>query len=175
MEQSTPYRNAWYRDLLQKEKELKKYTDDAVESAIELPTVTSEDDGDVLAVVDGKWAKSGSQIELPVVTSEDDGDVLAVVDGRWAKSGSQIELPVVTSSDNGDVLTVVNGSWDKAPTQTITVDDAISATSENPVQNKVIKDALTEIWDELEDLARRIPNIPSSSTSITATAGGELL
>ena len=147
MEQSTPYRNAWYRDLLQKEKELKKYTDDAVESAIELPTVTSEDDG----------------------------DVLAVVDGRWAKSGSQIELPVVTSSDNGDVLTVVNGSWDKAPTQTITVDDAISATSENPVQNKVIKDALTEIWDELEDLARRIPNIPSSSTSITATAGGELL
>lgn len=30
MEKSTPYRNAWYRDLLEKEKELKEYTDNAI-------------------------------------------------------------------------------------------------------------------------------------------------
>ena len=52
--------------------------------------------------------------ELPAVTSSDNGDVLTVVDGAWAKSTPTSELPAVTSSDNGDVLTVVEGSWAKA-------------------------------------------------------------
>lgn len=54
--------------------------------AIELPKVTSEDAGDILAVDEsGKWAKTEPESGLPEVTSEDNGDVLAVVDGAWAK------------------------------------------------------------------------------------------
>lgn len=55
--------------------------------------------------------------ELPSVTSEDNGDVLTVVEGAWAKAEPATptsELPTVTSDDNGDVLTVVEGAWAKA-------------------------------------------------------------
>ena len=52
--------------------------------------------------------------ELPEVTSSDNGDVLMVVEGVWAKADPPTELPAVTSSDNGDVLTVVEGVWAKA-------------------------------------------------------------
>ena len=51
--------------------------------------------------------------ELPEVTSEDNGDILAVVNGAWAKSTPESDLPEVTSEDNGDFLRVVNGAWAK--------------------------------------------------------------
>lgn len=55
---------------------------------------------------------------LPVVSSDDNGDVLTVVDGKWSDAapggGGGGGLPPVTSDDNGDVLTVVDGAWDKA-------------------------------------------------------------
>lgn len=49
-----------------------------------LPEVTAADNGKVLMVVDGAWAKAAAPTELPTVTAEDDGDVLTVVDGAWA-------------------------------------------------------------------------------------------
>ena len=52
--------------------------------------------------------------ELPSVTSEDNGDVLTVVEGEWAKAEAGSSLPDVTAEDNGDVLTVVEGAWSKA-------------------------------------------------------------
>ena len=51
-----------------------------------LPAVTATDNGDVLTVVNGAWAKASAPTELPAVTAEDDGDVLTVVDGAWAKA-----------------------------------------------------------------------------------------
>lgn len=51
---------------------------------IELPTVSAADNGDVLSVVNGKWAKANAPKELPAVTAEDNGSVLKVVDGEWA-------------------------------------------------------------------------------------------
>ena len=54
-------------------------------------------------------------IELPKVTSSDNGDVLTVVEGKWNKASLPApELPDVTAEDDGDVLTVTNGAWGKA-------------------------------------------------------------
>ena len=56
----------------------------------------------------------GGGSSLPSVTSDDNGDVLTVVEGEWAKVEPTSCLPSVTSDDNGDVLTVVEGEWAKA-------------------------------------------------------------
>jgi len=55
---------------------------------------------------------AGSTIELPGVSASDNGDVLTVVGGKWAKAAS--ELPVVYPNDNGKVLAVVGGKWEAA-------------------------------------------------------------
>lgn len=53
----------------------------------------------------------GAGIELPVVSKSDNGDVLTVVNGAWAKADIPSQLPAVTASDNGSVLKVVDGAW----------------------------------------------------------------
>lgn len=87
-----------------------------VQSAMDLPAVTSEDAGDVLMVSDeGEWGKGEITFptELPAVTSSDEGDVLMVNDsGEWDKGEIPSQLPTVTSSDEGKVLSVdSNGEW----------------------------------------------------------------
>ena len=78
-------------------------------STIELPAVSGADDGKVLKVIDGKWAK-GTDESLPAVTAEDNGKVLKVANGAWAP-GTDESLPTVTAEDNGKVLKVANGAW----------------------------------------------------------------
>ena len=104
-----------------------------------LPAVTSDDNGDVLTVVNGEWDKAAASGGLPAVTSSDNGNVLAVVSGAWAKSSNALPsvnvydygkilsvssngkwvalstpmLPSVTASDNGKIMIVVNGNWMK--------------------------------------------------------------
>ena len=53
----------------------------------------------------------GALKELPKVTSSDNGKVLSVVNGKWAKADAPVELPAVTAGDNGKVLTVADGAW----------------------------------------------------------------
>lgn len=47
-----------------------------------LPNTTSADNGKVLTVKGGKWAKAVPS-GLPAVTAKDNGKVLMVVDGKW--------------------------------------------------------------------------------------------
>ena len=60
---------------------------------------------------------------LPAVTSEDNGDILGVVEGAWSKRDP--ELPAVNGDDNGKILGVNNGAWDAvaAPLPTVAAAD----------------------------------------------------
>lgn len=62
----------------------------AASAGIGLPAVTSEDNGDVLTVVEGKWAKAAVPKELPAVTATDNGSVLKVADGVWSVGTDEI-------------------------------------------------------------------------------------
>ncbi len=116
-------------------------------STIELPGVTSEDNGDVLTVVNGKWAKAEVQGSLPAVTSEDNGDVLTVVEGAWAKGEAPKELPTVTSDNNGEVLTVVNGSWTNGNSDGAKIYEVTQSSGRLTLPSEVVS---SDIYAELE-------------------------
>lgn len=63
----------------------------ATSAGIELPKVTASDNGDVLTVVSGKWAKADIPSQLPTVSASDNGSVLKVVDGAWAVGEDAVE------------------------------------------------------------------------------------
>lgn len=52
-----------------------------------------------------------SAMELPKVSSSNNGQVLTVVSGKWAKADIPSQLPAVSASNNGQVLTVDEGAW----------------------------------------------------------------
>ena len=54
---------------------------------------------------------ASSILELPAVSSTDNGSILKVVDGKWAKGSETKELPNAATATAGDVLTVVDGAW----------------------------------------------------------------
>ena len=60
-------------------------------SIVGLPAVTSEDNGMILTVVNGKWAKAAAPVGLPAVSATNNGKILKVVDGAWALADDAIE------------------------------------------------------------------------------------
>ena len=58
-----------------------------------------------------KILASASAQKLPDTTTTDNGKVLKVTSGKWAKGTITKELPSVSASDNGKVLKVVDGAW----------------------------------------------------------------
>lgn len=68
-----------------------------------LPTLTEQQKEDLL-----------SAKELPAVSSTDNGKVLTVVSGAWAKAAIPAQLPSVSGTDNGKALMVSGGKWQKS-------------------------------------------------------------
>lgn len=48
---------------------------------------------------------------LPSVSTNNNGQTLAVVNGAWAVTDAPSSLPKVTTADNDKVLMVINGAW----------------------------------------------------------------
>ena len=57
------------------------------------------------------FVAAGGAAKLPSVTSADNGKLLTVVSGKWAKAAAPTELPAVSATDNGKILKVVDGAW----------------------------------------------------------------
>lgn len=73
----------------------------------DLPAVAAADNGKILLVSGGVWAKGNAPTELPAVTGTDNGKILLVSGGKWVKGSAPVELPTYdTTEDAGKVLQV---------------------------------------------------------------------
>lgn len=85
---------------------LEKISTVASAAASELPPVTATDNGDVMTVVSGKWAKATPASELPSVGAFDIGKMLTVDNNKkWAKMGLQVFPCQVEHDTNPDTYT----------------------------------------------------------------------
>ena len=154
-------------------------------STIELPAVSSTDNGDILTVVEGKWAKAEAPEELPAVTTSDEGDALIVdSEGKWAKSAIPSQLPAVTSADEGDALIVDSeGKWAKGEAGGIHFidvytsvgnisDNATSALNISFGTGKTMGDIYTEALQHgIENTALRVHGSQNTSEIIMRPSG----
>ena len=71
----------------------------------------------------------GVPIELPTVTSTNNGEILKVENGAWTVGAAPTGVPDVTASDNGRVLQVNNGEWTAQDALPTTMVGATSSTA----------------------------------------------
>lgn len=87
-----------------------QYLPDDLGGGSGLPEVNTDNNNQVLTVVNGTWAAQAPASGLPTVSSTDNGKVLKVVSGAWAVAEN--ELPTVTTDDAGKFLRVSSsGAW----------------------------------------------------------------
>ncbi len=102
---------------------------------------------------------------LPALPAGVGEQLAARIESLEALADEMQPLPEVSASDNGKVMQVVNGEWTPAdaPSANIVVDAELSATSENPVQNKVVaqvvadaNEAMTQLGGVIDMLGQRV-------------------
>ena len=65
-----------------------------------------------LTEVDGHFhLQLGIPLQVPAVTSSNNGEILKVENGDWTVGAAPTGVPDVTASDNGSILQVSNGAW----------------------------------------------------------------
>lgn len=78
----------------------------AAAAASELPAVKTADNGKLLTVVSGKWAKADAPTELPAVSTSDEGKALIVNNqGKWTKYNN-LSMIEATFSKTGSTYSV---------------------------------------------------------------------
>ena len=90
------------------------YLPDGLGGGSSLPEVTTNNNGQVMTVVDGVWTAQTPASGLPDVTVDDNDKVLAVSNGVWTIQTvtHPVELPNVTVDDAGKFLRVgSDGTW----------------------------------------------------------------
>lgn len=105
-------------------------------------------------VLDGELSTS-NVAELTIVVIES---------GVMAVMSHLLHVPPVDETSNGKILQVVDGKWKTADAPSgggadIVVDDALSETSENPVQNKVIAQAVADSAEAMEQLGTAVETL----------------
>ena len=88
---------------------------------------------------------------------------------KTGTSGLVDTYTITYTNGQTTTFTVTNGS-----DATVTVDDALSDTSTNPVQNKVIKEEVDGLIDDINQLSESIAPVESTTTATAAHAVGEL-
>jgi len=108
--------------------------------------------------------------ELPAGVGE---QVMARMEALEAQMEQTDPLPDPSELENGRVLMVVNGEWQAADVPSgganSMVDAELSETSENPVQNKVITQTLTEVGAAIEIM------VPRMAPAVTVEDDGKFL
>ncbi len=120
---------------VQTDAEMIKNLNDIYE-AFSLPEVTAEDNGDVLTVVEGEWAKATPSESLPSVTSADEGDVLTVNNsGEWVANALPKELYIASATTTGTVTTKLYTGFtvNFGKTQKDVYDEYVASGAENAI------------------------------------------
>lgn len=101
--------------------ELLNHAEQGIENAFIAPTVTSEDEGDILTVDStGEWVAANMPTELPSVSSADQGMVLTVdSSGDWVVESPSKDVLVITGDLTADLsfnatFTVTSGDMTQA-------------------------------------------------------------
>lgn len=98
--------------------------------------------------------------------------------GEKGSDGADGFSPVITVSENTEtsyklLITDKNSSFTTPNLKTsggsVTVDDSLSDSSENPVQNKVISGEISSLWNQMSTLNDLISSIQSGGGNITIT------
>lgn len=80
-----------------------------------------------LTEVDGHFhLQLGIPLQVPTVTTANNGEILKVENGAWTVGEAPTGVPDVTASDNGRILQVSNGAWaaqDALPTTMVGASD----------------------------------------------------
>lgn len=94
---------------IRENKSITDYIDDlgdVLKSLAELPGVSSSDNGKILKVIDGTWAKGDAPTELPTVSSSDNGKFLGVSEGSWGKVDALSDEPFIIKVDEDSEYTI---------------------------------------------------------------------
>lgn len=99
------------------------------------------------------------------------GSVIAEVEESLAEIKDDIgELAELTTTDKSSLVSAINEVNAKESGGSVTVDDELSGTSENPVQNKVVKGRFDSVEQTVVGIGRRITTAETMLASKANTA-----
>ena len=148
------------------------------EATILMGSIETETDGSKFTC---SCRVSGSYVSGGELSTSDVAELTIVVieGGVMAVMSHLLHVPPVDETSNGKFLQVVDGEWKTADAPSgggtdIVVDDALSDTSENPVQNKVITQVVQEAGAAIAVLGERVPPVDETSNGkILQVVGGK--